>query len=104
MYGQIRRELGLVIRGLARQKECAIIEWHLMVDHVHTLLSVPPKYSVGQVLGFLKGKTALRLARVYAGRRRSFVRPQFLARGFWVSTVGRDEVSVRRYLQEQEKR
>ena len=69
LYGQIRRELGPVFRELARQKECEIIEGHLMVDHVHMLLSIPPKYSVGQVLGFLKGKTAIHIARVYAGRR-----------------------------------
>ena len=71
-----------------------------MVDHVHMLLSIPPKYSVAQVLGFLKGKTAIHIARVYTGRRRSFVGQQFWARGYWVSTVGR---RVRRYIQEQEK-
>ena len=103
LYGQIRRELGPVFRELARQKECEIIEGHLMPDHVHMLISIPPKYSVGQVLGFLKGKTAIHIARVYAGRRRSFVGQQFWARGYWVSTVGRDEVAVRRYIQEQEK-
>lgn len=100
--GQIRRELGPVFRELARQKECEIIEGHLMPDHVHMLISIPPKYSVGQVMGFLKGKTAIHIARVYAGRRRSFVGQQFWARGYWVSTVGRDEVAVRRYIQEQE--
>jgi putative transposase len=103
LYGQIRRELGPVFRELARQKECEIIEGHLMPDHVHMLISIPPKYSVGQVLGFLKGKTAIHIARVYAGRRRSFVGQQFWARGYWVSTVGRDEVAVRRYIQEQGK-
>ena len=103
LYGQIRRELGAVFRELARQKECEIIEGHLMPDHVHMLISIPPKYSVGQVVGYLKGKTAIHIARVYAGRRRSFVGQQFWARGCWVSTVGRDEVAVRRYIQEQEK-
>jgi putative transposase len=92
-----------VFRELARQKECEIHEGHLMVDHVHMLISIPPKYSVAQVLGFMKGKTAIHIARVYAGRRRSFVGQQFWARGYWVSTVGRDEVAVRRYIQEQEK-
>jgi len=98
LYGQIRRELGAVFRELARQKECEIIEGHLMPDHVHMLISIPPKYSVGQVVGYLKGKTAIHIARVYAGRRRSFVGQQFWARGYWVSTVGRDEVAVRRYI------
>jgi putative transposase len=94
---------GIVFRKLARQKECEIIKGHLMPDHVHMLISIPPKYSVGQVMGFLKGKTAIHMARVYAGRRRSFVGQQFWARGYWVSTVGRDEVAMRRYIREQEK-
>ena len=103
LYGQIRRELGEVFRELARQKECEIHEGHLVSDHVHMLISIPPKYSVAQVLGYIKGKTAIHIARVYAGRRKSFVGQQFWARGYWVSTVGRDEVAVRRYIQEQEK-
>ena len=103
LFGQIRRELGPVFRELARQKESEIIEGHLMPDHVHMLISIPPKYSVAQVMGYLKGKSAIHIARVYAGRRKSFVGQQFWARGYWVSTVGRDEVAVRRYIQEQEK-
>jgi len=94
---------GPVFRELARQKECDIIEGHLMPDHVHMLVAIPPKYSVAQVVGFLKGKTAIHIARVYGGHQRSFVGQQFWARGYWVSTVGRDEVAVRRYIQEQEK-
>jgi putative transposase len=103
LYGQIRRELGRVIRDLAGQKECLVEEGHLMSDHVHMMISIPPKYSVAQVMGYIKGKTAIHIARVYAGRRRSFVGQQFWARGYWVSTVGRDEGAVRRYIQEQEK-
>jgi putative transposase len=103
LSSQIRRELGQVFRALARQKECEIIEGHLMPDPVPMLVSISPKYSVGQVAGFLKGKTASHIARVYAGWRRSFVGQQFWARGYWVSTVGRDEVAVRRYIREQEK-
>ena len=102
LFGQIRRELGSVFRELARQKESEIHEGHLMSDHVDMMISIPPKYSVAQVLGFMKGKTAIHIARVYAGRRRSFVGQRFWARGYWVSTVGRDEGAVRRYLQEQE--
>jgi putative transposase len=103
LFGQIRRELGRVIRELARQKECQVEEGHLMGDHVHMMISIPPKYSVAQVMGYIKGKTAIHVARVYAGRRRSFVGQQFWARGYWVSTVGRDEEAVRKYIREQEK-
>src|ERR1017187_551092 len=85
------------------EKGCEIIEGHLMPDPVPMLISIPPKYSVGQVMGFPKGKSAIHIARVYAGRRRSFVGQQFWVRGCWVSTVGRDEVAVRRYIQQQEK-
>jgi putative transposase len=103
LYGHIRRELGRVIRELAGQKECQVEEGHLMADHVHMMISIPPKYSVAQVMGYIKGKTAIHIARVYAGRRKSFVGQQFWARGYWVSTVGRDEEAVRRYIKEQEK-
>jgi putative transposase len=103
LFGQIRRELGTVIRELARQKECQIEEGHLMADHVHMMISIPLKYSVAQVMGYIKGKTAIHIARVYAGRRRSFVGQQFWARGYWVSTVGRDVEAVRKYIREQER-
>ena len=92
-----------MVRELAGQKECQIEEGHLMADHVHMMISIPPKYSVAQVMGYIKGKTAIHIARVYAGRRRSFVGQQFWARGYWVSTVGRDEEAVRKYIREQEK-
>jgi putative transposase len=103
LYAQLRRELGTVFRGLAEQKECKVEEGHLMPDHVHMLLSVPPKYSVSSVMGFIKGKSAIHIARVYAGRRRNFVGQHFWARGYWVSTVGKNEAAVRRYIQDQEK-
>ena len=103
LYAQLRRELGSVFRSLAEQKECTVEEGHLMPDHVHMLLSVPPKYAVSQVMGFIKGKSAIHIARVYAGRRRNFVGQHFWARGYWVSTVGKNEAAVRRYIQEQEK-
>jgi putative transposase len=103
LFGAIRRELGPALRELARQKECEIMEGHLMADHVHMLISIPPKYSVAQVMGFIKGKSAIHIARVYAGRRKSFVGQHFWARGCWVSTVGKNEAAVRRYIQEQEK-
>ena len=103
LYAQLRRDLGTVFRGLAEQKECKVEEGHLMPDHVHMLLSVPPKYSVSSVMGFIKGKSAIHIARVYAGRRRNYVGQHFWARGYWVSTVGKNEAAVRQYIQDQEK-
>src|SRR5512137_3100391 len=103
LYVQLRRDLGAVFRDLAEQKESRVEEGHLMPDHVHMLLSVPPKYSVASVMGFIKGKSAIHIARVYAGRRRNFVGQHFWARGYWVSTVGKNEEAIRRYIREQEK-
>jgi putative transposase len=103
LYVQLREELGKVFRELAQQKECRVEEGHMMPDHVHMLLSVPPKYSLASVVGYIKGKSAIHIARVYAGRRRNYVGQHFWARGYWVSTVGKDEAAVRRYIQEQEK-
>ena len=77
-------------------------EGHLMPDHVHMLLSIPPKYAVSQVVGFIKGKSAIRVARVYGERRRNFVGQHFWARGFFVNTVGRDEEAIRAYIRNQE--
>ena len=103
LHGQWRRELGLVFRELAERTECQAEEGHWVVHHVHVLLTIPPEMSVAAVMGFVKGKSAIHIARVYAGRRRSFVGQHCWARGYWVSTVGRDEESVRRYIREQEK-
>jgi putative transposase len=103
LYQGIRQELGVVFRSLAEQWECKVEEGHLMPDHVHMLLSVPPKYSVSNVMGFIKGKSAIHIARVYAGRRRNYVGQHFWARGYWVSTVGKNEAAVRQYIQNQEK-
>ena len=103
LYQGLRRELGSVFRQLTEQRESQILEGHLMLDHVHILISIPPKYSVSQVMGYMKGKSAIHIARVYAGRRRNYVGQHFWARGYWVSTVGKDEGVVRRYIQDQEK-
>ena len=103
LYQGIRQELGTVFRSLAEQWECRVEEGHLLPDHVHMLMSVPPKYSVSNVMGFIKGKSAIHIARVYAGRRRNFVGQHFWARGYWVSTVGKNEAAVRQYIQNQEK-
>ena len=102
LFGNLRPHLGKVLRELARQKECEIEEGHLMLDHVHMLIRIPPKYAVSQVVGYLKGKSAIHIARTYGGKRRNFVGEHFWARGYWVSTVGRDEAAVRLYIQQQE--
>jgi putative transposase len=96
-------EMGEVFRSLAERWECKVEEGHRMPDHVHMLLSVPLKHSVSNVMGFIKGKSAIHIARVYAGKRRNFVGQHFGARGYWVSTVGKDEAAVRQYIQDQEK-
>ncbi len=103
LYQQLRREMGTVFRELAQRQESEIIEGHLMADHVHMLISIPPKHSVSSLMGFIKGKSAIHIARVYAGRRRNYVGQHFWARGYWVSTVGKNEAAVRRYIPEQEK-
>ena len=102
LYEQLRRHLGEVFRDLAQDRESRILEGHLMPDHVHMLISIPPKYAVSQVIGYLKGKSAIHLARVYGGRKRNFVGQHFWARGYFVSTVGRDEATVRDYIRRQE--
>jgi putative transposase len=103
LYGQLRKDLGAVLRELATHKECKIEEGHLMVDHVHMLISIPPKYSVAQVVGFIKGKSAIQIARRYMGKLRNFVGENFWARGYFVSTIGLDEEKIREYIRTQEK-
>nr|WP_321469391.1 IS200/IS605 family transposase [uncultured Desulfobulbus sp.] len=103
IFGDLRKYLGEIFRELARQKECTVIEGDLMPDHVHILLSIPPKYSVSQIVGFIKGKSAIQIARNFQGRKKNFVGQNFWARGYYVSTVGKDEEAVRAYIQHQEK-
>jgi putative transposase len=102
LYGELRQHLGDVFRKLALQKESRIEEGHLMLDHVHMMISIPPKYAVSQVVGFIKGKSAIHLARTYGERKRNFVGQHFWARGYFVSTVGRDEAAIREYIKNQE--
>ncbi len=101
-YGELRQHLGDVFRKLALQKESRVEEGHLMLDHVHMMISIPPKYAVSQVVGFIKGKSAIHLARTYGERKRNFVGQHFWARGYFVSTVGRDEAAIREYIKNQE--
>ena len=102
LYGQLRKYLGEVFRRLARQKESEVVEGHLMLDHVHMLISVPPKYAVSQVVGFMKGKSAIHIARTFMGRERNFIGHHFWARGYFVSTIGKDEKVITEYIKKQE--
>jgi len=102
IYKELRQYLGEMFKDLASQKECKIEEGHLMSDHIHILISIPPKYSVAQVVGFIKGKSAISIARTYLGRKKNFTGQHFWARGYHVSTVGRDEAMIREYIKHQE--
>ncbi len=102
LFGELRKELGPVLRELARQRESEILEGKLMVDHVHMLIGIPPKHAVSQVVGYLKGKSAIYVARNFGGRERNYTGAHFWARGYYVSTVGIDEVVIRQYIQQQE--
>ncbi len=102
LYGEIRPRLGQIFHALAEQKDCKILEGHLMPDHVHMLVEVPPKYSVSSVIGFLKGKSAIAIAREFGGKQRNYTGEHFWARGYAISTVGYDEQKIRKYIREQE--
>ena len=101
LYGELRQKLKAIFHELARQKECQIVEGHLMPDHVHMVIAIPPKYAVSSVIGFLKGKSAIAIARLH-GKERNFTGEQFWARGYAVSTVGFELEAVQRYVREQD--
>jgi putative transposase len=103
LYGSLRKHLGALLRDLAMQKESRVLEGYLKADHVHMLVSIPPKYAVSQVIGFIKGKSAIHIARSYMGRKKNFTGQHFWARGYFVSTVGTDEETIREYIKRQEK-
>ena len=102
IYGEVRQMLGEILHDLARQKECRILEGHLLADHVHMCIEIPPKHAVASVIGFLKGKSALAIARRAQEKDRNFVGEHFWARGYAVSTVGFELESVKKYIREQE--
>lgn len=102
IYGELRELLGGVLRELASHRESKILEGHLMIDHIHMLIEIPPKYSVAQVVGYIKGKSAIHIARTYEGRLKNFTGQHFWARGYYVSTVGLDEKVIREYIKNQE--
>ncbi|MBO0862509.1 MAG: IS200/IS605 family transposase [Chloracidobacterium sp.] len=100
IYGEVRKQLGQIFHELARQKECQILEGHLMPDHAHMRITIPPKYAVASVIGFIKGKSAIAIARIQ-GKERNFAGEHFWARGYAVSTVGFNEDEVRSYIRNQ---
>ena len=102
IYDGLRKYLGETFKDLAVQKESKILEGHLRVDHVHMLISIPPKYAVAQVIGFIKGKSAIQIARNFIGQRKNFTGQNFWARGYYVSTVGLNETTIREYIKRQE--
>lgn len=103
LYGQIRPRLGEIFHALAGQKDCKIVKGHLMPDHVHMLIEIPPKVQVSAVIGFLKGKSAIAIAREFGGKTRNFNGEHFWARGYAVSTVGLEEATIKQYIHDQEK-
>jgi putative transposase len=102
MYGDIRKFLGPLFHELARQKECRIVEGHLLADHVHMCIEIPPKYAVASVVGFIKGKSAIAIARKFKGKQQNYSGESFWARGYAVSTVGFELETVKRYIREQD--
>jgi putative transposase len=100
LYGEIRKQLGPIFHELAKQKECQILEGHLMPDHVHMCIAIPPKHAVASVIGLIKGKSAIAIARM-RGKERNFAGEHFWARGYAVSTIGFNEEEVRRYIRNQ---
>jgi len=102
LYGKVREYLGKVFHELARQKGCEIIEGHMVKDHVHMLIKIPPKYKVSEVIGYIKGKSAIAVARQFSGRQRNFNGEEFWARGYAVSTVGFELEVVKKYIRDQE--
>jgi putative transposase len=102
LYGGVAKHLGKIFHELARQRESKIVEGRLCPDHVHMLIEIPPKYAVSGVVGYIKGKSAIAIARTYLGKRQNFTGQNFWARGYYVSTVGRDEQAIKKYIQEQE--
>ena len=102
LYGKIRKYLVSVFHELASQRESKIVEGHMVQDHVHMLIKIPPKYSVAEVVGYLKGKSAIAVARQFGGRQRNFNGERLWARGYAVSTVGFEEAQIRAYIKQQE--
>ena len=104
IFGQLRREIGTIIRRLCKYKGIEMMEGNTGIDHIHILVSIPPKYSVSMITGYLKGKSAMIVFEKYSNLKKNFKGHNFWARGYYVSTVGLDEGKVRKYIKEQEMR
>ena len=102
LYGQIKKGLGRVLVDLANRKECQIEKGSFQADHIHIVISIPPKYSVSHVIGFLKGKSAIYVARNFNGKKKNFSGEHFWARGYFVSTIGKDEQMIKEYVRRQQ--
>ena len=102
IFGSLRKGIGGILRQLCEQEGVELVEGHALADHVHLCLSIPPKYSVANTVGFLKGKSAIRIHREFLGRERNFTGFHFWARGYCVSTLGLDEQAIREYIRNQE--
>ena len=102
LYGKIRKELGIIFHALAKQKECQILEGHVMIDHIHICMAIPPKYAVASIIGFLKGKSAIAIARQFNGKEKNFTGEHFWARGYAVSTIGFELEAIKKYIREQD--
>ena len=101
LYADIRKFLAPVFHELARQKECQIVEGHMMSDHIHMCLAIPPKHSVASIIGFIKGKSAIAIARQFSGKKSNFTGENFWARGYAVSTVGFELETIKKYIRDQ---
>ena len=102
LYGKVRKFLGTLFHELAQQKRCKILEGHMVQDHVHMLIQIPPKFAVSEIVGYIKGKSAIAIARQFGGRKRNFNGESFWARGHAVSPVGYEELKIRDYIRNQE--
>ena len=102
MFGHVRKRIGKLLQQLCRQKEIGVIEGHVMPDHIHMLLSIPPKFSVAMVVGYLKGKSAIQIHREALNVKQGFTGKHFWSRGYCVSTIGLDEQMIRAYVRSQE--
>ena len=103
IFGSLRKQIGVILRDLCRQKGVELVEGKAMPDHIHLLLSVPPKYSIAMTMGYLKGKSAVRIHRELLKTKGTLFGRHFWSRGYCVSTVGLDEGMIRKYIQDQEK-
>lgn len=102
IFGLIRREFGDVLHRLSCQKECIIEDGHLLLNHAHMMISIPPKHSVSSIVGFMKGKSSIWIAPNIAHKQKNFIGHKFWARGYFVSTIGVNEGVIRKYVQDQE--